>query len=96
MVYILHNHIAEFQSFFPGINLAPILHCPLEMLFQSAEAPGKGGFSRTVMSDNSRGAAGWESSFRYMQSFRLMLIGKGHILYRPNRLIYSLRRPFNS
>ena len=42
-----------------------------------------------------RGAAEWERGFRYMQGFRLMLIGKGHILYRPNRLIHSLRRAFN-
>ena len=95
VVYILHNHIAEFQSFFSGIVLALILHRSLEVLFQPAEAPSKGGFSRTIMSDDSRGAAGWERGFRYMQGFRLMLIGEGHILYRPNRLVHSLRRAFN-
>ena len=95
VVYILHDHITEFQSFFSGIVLALILHRSFEVLFQPAEAPGKGGFSRTIMPDDGRGAAGWERGFRYMQGFRLMLIGEGHILYRPNRLIHSLRRAFN-
>jgi len=36
----------------------------------------------TIMSDDGRGAAGWERGFRYMQGFRLMLIGERYILYQ--------------
>ena len=49
VVYILHDHITEFQSFFSGIVLALILHRSFEVLFQPTEAPGKGGFSRTII-----------------------------------------------
>ena len=63
----------------PDVYKRQILHRSFEMLFQPAEAPGKGGFSRTIMSDDGCGAARWERGFRYMQGFRLMLIGEGYI-----------------